>query len=315
MTNDPLVSVRGMRKSFGDQLVLDGIDLDVRAGSVVALLGQNGAGKTTTVQILSTLLRADGGTATVGGHDVEREPAEVRSAIGVTGQFSAVDGLLTGRENMDLMRRLLHLERPRGQQRIEDLLGRLDLTDAADRPASEYSGGMRRRLDLAMTLLGDPKVIFLDEPTTGLDPGARREVWRIIGEAVAGGVAVLLTTQYLEEADHLADHVAVLHGGRLAAEGTSAQLKRSVPGGHVRLEFADADRVAAAEATLAEAEADLAALAVDVPYDGTTSALRDILTRLDAASIEVDHVATRMPDLDDVFLALTATDTAPAGAR
>lgn len=223
--DDLAVDVRGLRKSFGTQTVLDGVDLAVRAGTVTALLGPNGAGKTTTVGILSTLLRPDGGTARVAGHDVVAEPGAVRAAIGVTGQVSAVDDLLTGAENLRLMTALHHLGRREGRERADALLARLGLTEAAGKPVVTWSGGMRRKLDLAMTLVGRPSVVFLDEPTTGLDPRSRRALWDEVRALVAGGTTILLTTQYLEEADHLADRVAVLDGGRVVAEGTPAELK------------------------------------------------------------------------------------------
>jgi ABC-2 type transport system ATP-binding protein len=219
-----MIEVRGLRKAYGDHVVLDGVDLDVAEGTIFALLGPNGAGKTTIVQILSTLIRADGGEARVAGHDVARVPGAVRAAIGVTGQFSAVDNLLTGEENLVLMADLHHLERAEGGRRVAALLERFDLAEAADRPAATYSGGMRRRLDLAMTLIGDPRLIFLDEPTTGLDPRSRRMMWELIRDLVAGGVTVFLTTQYLEETDR----IALLDHGRIVAEGTAAELKRQV---------------------------------------------------------------------------------------
>jgi ABC-2 type transport system ATP-binding protein len=231
--------VTGLRRSYGSQVVLDGIDLHVPEGTVFSLLGPNGAGKTTVVQILSTLIRADAGEVRVGGHDVLREPDRVRAAIGVTGQFSAVDDFLTGEENLLLMADLNHLGRAEGRRRAADLLERFDLGEAAKQAGVTYSGGMRRRLDLAMGLIGDPRVIFLDEPTTGLDPRSRRDMWQIVRDLVARGVTVLLTTQYLEEADQLADRIALLDHGRLVAEGTPAELKRLAPGGHVELRFAD----------------------------------------------------------------------------
>jgi ABC-2 type transport system ATP-binding protein len=223
-----MIEVHGLRKSYGDHLVLDGVDLEVAEGTIYALLGPNGAGKTTIVHILSTLIRPDGGEVRVAGHDVAGEPSAVRAAIGVTGQFSAVDNLLTGEENLVLMADLNHLGRTEGRRRTAELLERFDLTDAADKPAATYSGGMRRRLDLAMTLIGDPRLIFLDEPTAGLDPRSRRMMWELIRDLVDGGVTVFLTTQYLEEADRLADRIALLDHGRIVAEGTAAELKRQV---------------------------------------------------------------------------------------
>ena len=233
--NGTAIRTRGLRKSFGKQLVLDGIDLDVAAGTVFALLGPNGAGKTTTVHILTTLIGADGGEMEVAGHDLRRNPDGVRAAIGVTGQFSAVDKFLTGEENLRLMADLRHLGRVEGQRRVAELLDRFDLTEAARKPVATYSGGMQRKLDLAMTLVGDPRIIFLDEPTAGLDPRSRRDVWQIVRDLVADDVTIFLTTQYLEEADRLAHRIAVLDQGRLVAEGTPAELKRLVPGGHIRL--------------------------------------------------------------------------------
>ncbi|WP_026453059.1 daunorubicin resistance protein DrrA family ABC transporter ATP-binding protein [Saccharomonospora iraqiensis] len=301
----PAVATTGLRKSFGDHVVLDGLDLTIPAGTVLALLGANGAGKTTTVKILSTLLAPDGGSARVGGHDLATEPDRVRAAIGVTGQFSAVDSLLTGEENLLLMADLHHLPRRAGRERAARLLDRFDLVEAARRPASTYSGGMLRRLDLAMTLVGDPRVIFLDEPTTGLDPRGRRSMWRIIRELVTDGVTLLLTTQYLEEADQLADRIAVLEHGRLIAEGTPDELKRRIPGGHVRLRFADLGALDAAERVLDRAARDDDALTLRVSADGSLRSLRSLLDRLDEQAVEVDEVSVHTPDLDDVFLALT----------
>jgi ABC-2 type transport system ATP-binding protein len=268
------IAVTDLRKSFGDHVVLDGVDLDVAEGTIFALLGPNGAGKTTIVQILSTLISADAGTLSVASHDLARDPDAVRAAIGVTGQFSAVDNLLTGQENLILMADLHHLGRAAGRRRAAELLDRFDLTDAATKPAATYSGGIRRRLDLAMTLVGDPRLIFLDEPTTGLDPRSRHTTWEIIRDLVAGGVTVFLTTQYLEEADQLADRIAVLDHGRLVAEGTADELKRLVPGGHVRLEFADPSGLDAAARALGESAPDDESLALVVPSDGSVSSLR-----------------------------------------
>ncbi|HZC98849.1 MAG TPA: ATP-binding cassette domain-containing protein [Actinomycetes bacterium] len=295
----------GLRKSFGDKVVLDGIDLEIAEGTIFALLGPNGAGKTTTVQILSTLLRPDAGTGQVAGFDLARDPDAVRAAIGVTGQFSAVDNLLTGEENLLLMADLYHLDRREGRRRAGELLERFDLVEAARKPAATYSGGMRRRLDLAMTLVGDPRIIFLDEPTIGLDPRSRRTMWQIIRELVAGGATILLTTQYLEEADELADRITLLDHGALAAEGTADELKRLIPGGHIRLRFAYADGLDAAARTLGTAARDDEALTLQVPSDGSLKALRALLERLDDASIEVDSLSVHTPDLDDVFLTLT----------
>src|SRR3954466_13233317 len=225
------IEVRGLRKSYGTQLVLDGIDFDVAEGSVFALLGPNGAGKTTAVHILATLIRADAGEVRIGGHDIRRDPAAIRGLIGLTGRVSAVDGQFTGEENLRLMADLQHLGRDRGRARVGELLERFDLVDAASKPASRYAGGMRRRLDLAMTLVGEPRIIFLDEPTTGLDPRSRRVMWDIVRDLVAGGITILLTTQPLEEADRLASRIALLDGGRIVAQGTPSELKRLVPGG------------------------------------------------------------------------------------
>ncbi|SDM04423.1 ATP-binding cassette domain-containing protein [Streptomyces wuyuanensis] len=305
------VSTVGLRKSYGDRTVLDGIDLRIPAGSVFALLGPNGAGKTTVVKILSTLITADGGQAQVAGHDVAADPQSVRAAIGVTGQFSAVDGLITGEENMLLMADLHHLSKSEGRRVTAELLEQFDLTDAAGKPAQSYSGGMKRRLDIAMTLVGNPRIIFLDEPTTGLDPRSRHNMWQIIRELVADGVTVFLTTQYLEEADELADRIAVLNDGRIAAEGTAEELKRQIPGGHVRLRFTDPSAYRSAAAELGEVTRDDEALALQIPSDGSQRALRAVLDRLDSAAIEADELTVHTPDLDDVFFALTGGTGVP----
>ncbi|GLZ79555.1 daunorubicin resistance protein DrrA family ABC transporter ATP-binding protein [Actinorhabdospora filicis] len=304
------IRVAGLRKSYGDQRVLDGVDLDVATGTIHALLGPNGAGKTTMVRILSTLIPADAGTASVGGFDVAAEDARVRELIGVTGQFSAVDGLLTGRENLLLMADLHHLPRKAGRAKAEALLKRFDLGEAAGKVAAQYSGGMKRRLDLAMTLVGEPRVIFLDEPTTGLDPRSRREVWDVIRELVAGGVTVFLTTQYLEEADQLAGRISVLDKGVIVAEGTADELKRLVPGGHVRLGFADAAGLAHAAAHFPGGVRDDEALTLLVEGDGGVGSLRELLDELAAAGIAAERLSVHGPDLDDVFLALTAREGA-----
>ncbi|MFE0605856.1 ATP-binding cassette domain-containing protein [Streptomyces sp. NPDC058892] len=297
------IAVSGLRKAYGDKVVLDGIDFDVAAGSIFSLLGPNGAGKTTTVNILSTLMKADAGTVRVAGHDVATATKQVRAAIGVTGQYAAVDELLSGRENLQLM---ADLKRVRGGDRlVTRLLERFDLVEAADKLSSTYSGGMRRKLDLAMTLVGDPEVIFLDEPTTGLDPRSRRTMWGIVRELVAEGTTIFLTTQYLEEADQLADQIAVLDRGRLAAQGAPEELKRQIPGAHVRFRFADHYELDAAARVLVEATRDDEELTLRVPSDGETKSLRALLDRLDVHSIDAQEFSVHRPDLDDVFLALT----------
>jgi ABC-2 type transport system ATP-binding protein len=300
----PAVEVRGLRKSYGTHVVLDGIDLEVPAGSVFALLGPNGAGKSTAIHILSTLIPADAGEVRIGGYDIATEANAVRGLIGLTGQVSAVDGQFTGEENLRLMADLSHLPKNAGRRRVAELLERFDLVDAANKPAMTYSGGMRRRLDLAMTLVGEPRIIFLDEPTTGLDPRSRRVMWDIVRDLVTDGVTVLLTTQYLEEADRLASRIAMLDNGRIVAEGTPAELKRLVPGGSVRLEFGDAAGLDRAASLFRGATRDEQGLALDVPNNGLHS-LRLLLDQLDAEAIEVDGLSVRSADLDDVFLSLT----------
>jgi ABC-2 type transport system ATP-binding protein len=309
------IEAAGLRKSYGDNLVLDGVDLHIPRGTVFALLGPNGAGKTTTVQILSTLIPADAGDIRVAGHDLARHPDAVRAAIGVTGQYSAVDKFLTGEENLRLMADLHHLSRAEGRRRAAALLERFDLVDAAGRSAATYSGGMTRRLDLAMTLVGDPRIIFLDEPTAGLDPRSRRTMWQIIRDLVSGGVTILLTTQYLEEADQLADRVALLDHGRIVAEGTPNELKRLVPGGHVSLRFADPSALEAAARLFAEALRDDEELTLQIPSDGSVASLHLLLSALDAEAIEVDHLSIHTPDLDDVFLALTGGEKIKEAVR
>jgi ABC-2 type transport system ATP-binding protein len=285
--------------------VLDGIDLDVRAGTVFSLLGPNGAGKTTTVNVLTTLIKRDSGTVRVAGHDIATEADAVRSVIGVTGQFAAVDDLLTGEENLQLMADLHHLRAGEGKRVVTSLLERFDLAESAQKMAATYSGGMRRKLDLAMTLVTRPQIIFLDEPTAGLDPRSRRTLWDIVRELVADGVTVFLTTQYLEEADQLADRIAVLDQGHLVAEGTPDELKRQVPGSHVRLRFSDVMALDAAARVLDGSTVDEAALTLRIPSDGGVKSVRALLNRLDEHSIDVEEFSVHTPDLDDVFLALT----------
>ncbi|MFF3242852.1 ATP-binding cassette domain-containing protein [Streptomyces sp. NPDC002870] len=310
---DLAIAANGLRKSYGDKTVLDGIDIAVPEGTIFSLLGPNGAGKTTAVNILSTLITAGpaSGEIHIGGHDLAADPQAVRAAIGVTGQFSAVDGLITGEENMLLMADLHHLPKREGRRVAAELLERFDLTEAAKKPASSYSGGMKRRLDIAMTLVGGPRIIFLDEPTTGLDPRSRHTMWQIIRELVSDGVTVFLTTQYLEEADQLADRIAVLNDGKIAAEGSAAELKRLIPGGHVRLRFTDPAAYQSAALALREVTRDDEALALLIPSDGTQRELRSILDWLDSAGIEVDELTVHTPDLDDVFFALTADAGVP----
>lgn len=305
------ISVAGLRKAFGSKVVLDGIDLHVPAGSIFSLLGSNGAGKTTTVQILSTLVPCDSGTVHIAGHDLARDPDGVRRSIGVTGQFSAVDNMLTGEENLILMADLNRLGKRAGRERARQLLEQFDLVDAAKKLPAFYSGGMRRRLDLAMGLVGRPQIIFLDEPTTGLDPRSRRGMWETIQRLVSeDGVTVFLTTQYLEEADELADRIAVLDQGKLVAEGTADELKRLVAGGHIRLQFTDRYGLDEAARCFAQGARDQEALALKVPTDGSVRALKSVLDRLEQEAIEVASVTVHTPDLDDVFLTLTSA--APA---
>ncbi|MBF6351412.1 ATP-binding cassette domain-containing protein [Nocardia flavorosea] len=314
MIDPPAISLTGLEKSFGDHRVLAGIDLDVDRGSVFSLLGPNGAGKTTMVRILATLTGPDSGTARVAGYDVAQEPDRVRAAIGVTGQYAALDKVLTGTENLHMVGRLLHLGRPEVRRRTTELLERFDLAAVAGRPASAYSGGMRRRLDLAMSLMGRPEVVFLDEPTTGLDPRSRRELWQVIRELVDDGVTVFLTTQYLEEADQLADRIAVLHDGRIVADGTPAQLKQLTPGGHILFRFADHAHLAAAARATGFPETDPDELTLQVPSDGQVSHLKHLLDEFAALGITVERLSVHTPDLDDVFFALTSRPAAAVPA-
>lgn len=321
------IQARGLVKHFGEVKALNGIDLDVEQGQVVGLLGPNGSGKTTTVRILSTLLRPDAGTATVGGHDVVNEPDAVRQLIGLTGQYAAVDQYLTGRENLELFGRLFHLSKNEAKNRADELLHRFDLSDAADRGIKGYSGGMRRRLDLAASLIGNPSVLFLDEPTTGLDPRSRQGMWEVIENLVSEGTTVLLTTQYLEEADQLASRIVVLDHGNVIAEGTSDSLKNQVGGDRVEIAIsnsADADRVSDALQSIASGPitTDQITLKILVPVTGGSTAIVSAVRALDEASINIADIALRRPTLDDVFLSLTghvteqpAESSAPATGR
>ena len=307
----PGIEVAGLRKTYGATVVLDGIDFVVPAGTVFALLGPNGAGKTTVVNILTTYIGADAGMVRVAGHDLFRSPDAVRTEIGVTGQFSAVDRYLTGQENLLLMADLHHLPTGVGRRRAAELLRQFDLVDAAGRTPDAYSGGMRRRLDLAMTLVGEPRIIFLDEPTTGLDPRSRRTMWQIIRDLAARGVTILLTTQYLDEADALADRIAVLDHGTIVAEGTADELKRLIPGSHILLRFADREGLDVAARTFERSVRDDDALTLQVPDTGDVRSLRAVLDRLEREAIDVEALTVHTPDLDDVFLALTG-HAAPA---
>ncbi|MGW5455099.1 ATP-binding cassette domain-containing protein [Nocardia sp. NPDC003979] len=313
--NSTAIAASGLRKSYGDKKVLDGIDITVEAGSIFSLLGPNGAGKTTTVNVLTTLLQVDAGTARVAGHDLMSETKAVRKAIGVTGQFAAVDDLLTGAENLRLMADLHRLRGAAGKRVIADLLERFDLVESANKQAGSYSGGMRRKLDLAMTLVTKPRIIFLDEPTTGLDPRSRRTMWDMVRELTDEGVTIFLTTQYLEEADQLADKIAVLDQGRIVAEGTASELKRRIPGSHIKFRFSGAVELAAAARALADSVPDEDSLTLSVPGDGGTKNLRALMDRLTAHDLEADEVSIHTPDLDDVFLALTGRATQEAEAR
>jgi ABC-2 type transport system ATP-binding protein len=332
MTTTPAVEATGLVRRFGRGAAavtaVDGVDLSVPAGSVVGLLGPNGAGKTTVVRMLTGLLPPDGGSATVAGVEIGprgvSDPAALRTRIGLAGQYAGVDEALTGRENLRMFGRLGHLTRASRRARADELLDRFGLADAADRPARTYSGGMRRRLDLAAALVGDPRVVFLDEPTTGLDPRSRLALWEVVEGLVAGGTTVLLTTQYLEEADRLASRLTVVDQGRVIASGTPAQLKASVGGSTVRVTPADAGRVADAVRALAGAGSAPAAVAdgvVALPVADPGTALPDVVRRLDAAGVLVRALAIHEPTLDDVFLTLTgrpvaepADDAAPADA-
>ncbi|SDF71120.1 ABC-2 type transport system ATP-binding protein [Cellulosimicrobium cellulans] len=310
-----MIAAQGLEKSYGGHAVLRGVDLTVRRGEIFALLGPNGAGKTTTVNILTTLVRPDGGTARVAGADVVHDAARVRETIALTGQYASVDEFQTGRENLVMMGELAHLSRRAVRPRAAALLERFDLTDAADRRVGTYSGGMRRRLDLAISLVADPAVLVLDEPTTGLDPASRAHLWEVVRGLAADGTTVLLTTQYLEEADRLADTIAVLHDGRVAARGTAAELKALVAGDHVRVAFDDPESLAAAVGLaasigLARTTTDEKDLSLTAPSDDPVRTVRDVLAAADAHGLAVVGVSVVRPTLDDVFLALTRKEGA-----
>ena len=300
-----IVEATRLRKSFGATEVLTGVDLQVPEGSVLALLGPNGAGKTTIVRILTTLTRPDAGQATIAGYDVLREPAQVRGVISLTGQYAAVDENQTGRENLVMVGRLMHLGRPAARRRTAELLEQFGLTDAMDRRVKTYSGGMRRRLDLAMSLIAQPRVIFLDEPTTGLDPASRSTMWDAIGELVRDGTTILLTTQYLEEADRLADQIVLLDKGGIVATGTADALKAQIGGERIELRFADEMQLLKATGVL-DGIADQ--LVLNIPSDGTAAHLHHVLDVLRDNGLQPERVSSHRPTLDDVFLALTASD-------
>ncbi|MGA4839929.1 ATP-binding cassette domain-containing protein [Streptomyces sp. G45] len=324
------IYAEGLVKTFGNVKALDGVDLDVPEGTVLGLLGPNGAGKTTTVRCLTTLLTPDSGRAVVAGIDVLKHPNEVRRSIGLSGQFAAVDEYLTGRENLQMVGQLYQMPARQAKARAGELLERFNLADAADRPSKTYSGGMRRRLDLAAALVVSPPVMFMDEPTTGLDPRNRQQLWEVIQELVAGGTTLLLTTQYLEEADHLAHDICVVDHGRVIARGTSDQLKARTGGERVELVVHEREHIATALDVLTgfgkgEATVDQHTRKLTVPVTGGAKLLAEVIRELDARGIEIDDIGLRRPTLDDVFISLTghmaeveeepAEDTGAAGSK
>ena len=305
--NDIAIKVSGLKKSYGKNTVLAGIDFEVRQGTMLALLGPNGAGKTTTVRILSTLLKPDAGTISVSGYDLITEADSVRSVIGLTGQSAAVDELLTGRENLVMMGRLYRLTKKSAKMRADELLNDFTLTDAADRPTKTYSGGMRRRLDLAVSLIAIPPIIFLDEPTTGLDPRSRLAMWDIIEKLMARGTTILLTTQYLEEADKLADQIIVIDGGKIIAEGTATQLKSKVGKDRLELTLGDDNGILEAKKVLGKAiiGIDEDEKTISLTIKEINKDVKNVLEALDKANIKVVSMEVHKPTLDDVFLSLT----------
>jgi ABC-2 type transport system ATP-binding protein len=305
------VIAEGISKSFGGQVALDDVDLSVETGSILAMLGPNGAGKTTIVRILSTLIRPDAGTAAVAGHDLLTDPLGVRRSISLTGQFAAVDDMLTGRENLVMMARLLRLPPRAARARADELLAAFGLAGSSGRLARTYSGGMRRRLDLAISMITRPRLLFLDEPTTGLDLRSREQLWGAVRDLASEGVTILLTTQYLEEADHLADRIAVLDHGRVIASGTPDELKSSVGTEVVRLQFADDTGYERAAAALRAGRADRRLRVLEIETSGSATEVHEVLGRLGAAGVPAAKVSTRRPSLDDVFLALTGAGQAP----
>lgn len=312
---DYAVDVTGLRKAFGKVEVLKGVDLRVKRGTLLALLGPNGAGKTTTVRILSTLLKPDGGSALIEGYDVAKQANKVRQSIGLTGQYAAVDEYLTGAENLHMMGKLYHLPKSVVVKRTKELLEEFDLIEASSRPVKTYSGGMRRRLDLAMSLIASPPVIFLDEPTTGLDPRSRLQLWETIKQLTIQGATILLTTQYMDEADHLADRIAVIDEGKVIAEGTADELKAKVGAERIELTLGKKASMVAAQKAIdgKEVRVDEQRHTISVTTKAGVRDLKDILSRLEAANIDVEGLSLHRPTLDDVFLTLTGhaatTDT------
>lgn len=310
MSQKPAIELQGVQKSFGSVKALDGIDLEVTAGSIFALLGPNGAGKTTLVRVLTTLLRPDSGTVRVCSHDALSEPNTVRTVIGLAGQNAAVDGIMTGKENLELVGRLYHLDKATIKQRVSELLGSFGLNDAANRQVKTYSGGMRRRLDLAASLIGQPQILFLDEPTTGLDPKSRQDLWQTIKDLVAQGVTVLLTTQYLEEADYLADMIAVIDHGRIIALDTPKNLKSKTGGDVIEIHLADPFRTndavrAIGKFSKGELVVEVESGKIVLPVEGGASILTAVVRELDINQIAIDDLNFRRPSLDEVFISLT----------